>query len=398
MAIEKDIKAVTEADLLGLIDARVRESKTIEFKREITRTDEFTKKLLGTVASFANTEGGDIVFGIVENDGVATSLQQLPGFNPDGDLIRLRDLIRAHIEPKVYGFALHPVELSGGGHALVLRVPKTWSGAHLLTYGNDHRFYTRDGNGRRLMDVGEVRMAFSSADALPEKIRRLRLDRASAISTGDVPLPLVSRQALVVHLIPAKTFDSLYECDLASVVQADQESNGRGLLTPIKTHGGRLGFDFDGCLEMDEHKSICHGYTKLFRNGLLESLDCHSVKERGETPEKLSWFSPYVYEEALIGVFPKWINALKAAKIEPPIFLAVSLIGMNGKIPYTGSQYSDDGLRPIRHDPLLLQPRLIESLDDSPKTILRPVFDLVWNACGWPRSINFDEKGNLRSR
>jgi hypothetical protein len=397
MAIEKDIKAVTEADLRGLIDARVRESKTIEFKREINRSDETTRKLLATVASFANTEGGDVIFGIDAEDGVATSLQSLSGFNPDSDLIRLRDLIRAHIDPKVYGFVLRPVELSGGGHALVLRVPKTWSGAHLLTYGNDHRFYTRDGNGRRMMDVSEVRMAFSSAGALPEKIRRLRLDRVSAISTGDVPLPLVSKQALVVHLIPAKTFDSLYECDLASVVEADRSGQGR-FLSPIKTHGGRLGYDFDGCLEMDEHKSICYGYTKLFRNGLLESIDCNSVKDKGETSEKQAWFSPYVYEKALLGVFPNWIKALRVAKIEPPIYLALSLLGMSGKIPYIDPQYSGDGLRTIRHDPLLLQPRFIESLDDDPKTILRPAFDLVWNACGWPRSINFDESGNIRSR
>lgn len=392
MAIEKDIKIIKEADLLGLIDARVRESKTIEFKREINRSDDTTRKLLATVASFANTEGGDVIFGITAENGVATGLQPVPGFNPDGDLIRLRDLIRAHIEPKIYGFVLHPVELAGGGHALVLRVPKTWSGAHLLTYGNDHRFYTRDGNGRRMMDVGEVRIAFSSAEALPEKIRRLRLDRLSAISTGDVPLPLVSKEALVVHLIPAKTFDSLYECDLAKVVETNQESNGR-LLTPIKTHGGRLGFDFDGCLEMDEYKNICHGYTKLFRNGLLESLDCHSVKETGDGS-----FSPYVYEKGLLAVFPHWARALKVAKIDPPIFISLSMVGMNGKIPYLGPRYDDDRLRSIRHDPLLLQPRLIESLDDDPKIILRPIFDLVWNACGWPHSINFDEEGNLNSR
>src|SRR5690606_20323475 len=118
-----------------------------------------------------------------------------------------------------------------------------------------------------------------------------------------------------------------------------------------------------------------------------------SVKETGHGS-----FSAYVYENGLLAVFPQWIKALKAAKIEPPVFVALSMVGMNGKIPHLGPQYSDDGIRPIRHDPLLLQPRLIESLDDYPTLILRPIFDLVWNACGWPCSINFDENGDLRSR
>jgi hypothetical protein len=140
MPIDRPLKDVTEADLQALISASVSEGKSIEFKREINLADDPAKrKFFASVASFANTAGGDIVFGMEAKDGVATAICPLDSFNPDTDTIRLRDLIRAHIEPKVYGFDFQAIPLKDGGCALVLRIPRTWVGAHMVIYGQQRR-------------------------------------------------------------------------------------------------------------------------------------------------------------------------------------------------------------------------------------------------------------------
>jgi predicted HTH transcriptional regulator len=123
--IESELKAVTQENLKRLIEDPVREGKTIEYKSELAiSTDDQKRKFLASVASFANASGGDIVFGMIADDGKPVALKPLTSFNPDRDTLRLRDLIRAHIQPKVFGFDFRAVELSGGGWALVLRIPK----------------------------------------------------------------------------------------------------------------------------------------------------------------------------------------------------------------------------------------------------------------------------------
>ena len=44
-------------------------------------------------------------------------------------------------------------------------------------------------------------------------------------------------------------------------------------------------------------------------------------------------------------------------------------------------------------DILLLPEIVIEDYEVSAKDILRPCFDSIWNACGFPRSLNYNDAG-----
>lgn len=48
----------------------------------------------------------------------------------------------------------------------------------------------------------------------------------------------------------------------------------------------------------------------------------------------------------------------------------------------------------IDRDLLLLPDVLIEDYKNDVPKALRPAFDALWNAAGWPRSMNYDEEGN----
>ena len=60
------------------------------------------------------------------------------------------------------------------------------------------------------------------------------------------------------------------------------------------------------------------------------------------------------------------------------------------------ADYVYDFSSPIDRDRLILPDRLAESLDFDAACFLRPCFDQIWNACGYDRSENYDEKGNWR--
>ena len=50
-----------------------------------------------------------------------------------------------------------------------------------------------------------------------------------------------------------------------------------------------------------------------------------------------------------------------------------------------------DEVHTIDRDILLLPEIVIESYDVIAKDILRHCFDSIWNACGFPRSLNYDD-------
>jgi hypothetical protein len=393
MIIEKQLARITEADLQALISSQTKEGKEIEFKREVNlSTPDAKRKFLKGVSALANTQGGHIVFGIDEKDSVATSLHALPNFNEDSDKIKLRDFIRAHIEPKIYGFDFHAVSLSGGGHALVLWIPRSWVGPHMVTFENDNRFYFRHGNGTSLMDVSEIRMAFSVTGQLSERLRQLRLNRLSAISTGDVPLKLQNSRALVFHLVPFSAFDTLYECDLKALVILEKKSLSYLQTTVNAGYTKTLQYDFDGVFKMMDLDHSCLAYTKLIRTGVLEAVDSYCMRESSQIP---GVFCAYHYESSLLSTFNNLLDSMLAAKIEPPISVALSLIGVSGKAPFL-YDYGIHAARPIRNDPLLIQPVVIDSLDADAYKILVPLFDRVWQASGVERSLSFGSDGKLR--
>jgi hypothetical protein len=51
---------------------------------------------------------------------------------------------------------------------------------------------------------------------------------------------------------------------------------------------------------------------------------------------------------------------------------------------------------PIDRDALLLPDVIAEEFDVDVPKLLKPVFDGLWNACGYPRSLNYDDEGNWK--
>ncbi len=65
--ILRAVNDITENDLLALISDGVAEGRSIDYKRELPgNSDGDKKEFLADASSFANTEGGDLVFGMLE--------------------------------------------------------------------------------------------------------------------------------------------------------------------------------------------------------------------------------------------------------------------------------------------------------------------------------------------
>ena len=172
MAIEKSINNITEDDLLLLITNSVRESKKLDYKKElISNAREDKKEFLADISSFANALGGYIIFGIEEDGGIAKNLEGLRIADCDAEILRLDNLIRDGIEPRIFGISIRPLQLTNGNYVIIIYIPNSWSKPHVVDYDKHWRFYTRNSAGKNPLDYTEVKSLFFSSETTTEKIK-----------------------------------------------------------------------------------------------------------------------------------------------------------------------------------------------------------------------------------
>jgi len=229
------------------------------------------------------------------------------------------------------------------------------------------------------------------SQAFAERIRGFRAERLSKIMARETPVPLVEGGKIVLHIMPARAFDVTMEFDVTSF--ADRMDDR---LYPINTeHCERCDYrvNFDGFLTYAQlPQSTCaRAYLQLFRNGGIEAVEAWILHKEKEKDER-SIPSP-AYEQALLSALLRYLSIQKDKGVEPPLLIMLTLLGVHGYTMATRRYPSLDYYQPIDRDALVLPEVLAESFDCDPAEVMRPAFDAIWNAAGWPRSMNYDETG-----
>lgn len=154
---------ITEKKLRELVDGKVLEQETLEYKRLIHGDEDLeTREFLADVSSFANTRGGHIIYGIAEEDGVPARLcgTGLGDSEVDAAILRLDSQIRDGIEPRIPDVRIIPVCLRTGAWCIVIHVPPSYRAPHRVIFKGHGHFYARASNGKHRMDVDELRDQF----------------------------------------------------------------------------------------------------------------------------------------------------------------------------------------------------------------------------------------------
>ncbi len=167
--INKQLEDIIEADLQYLIDEERIEKKVLEYKSETPRNSDSEKKeFLADVSSFANTIGGDIIYGVIENrnTGKPEKLEGIEIENVDHEILRLDHIMRDGIEPNIPSSALNikEIQLKNSKYILIIRIIRSWLNPHRVSFKAWDRFYTRSTNGKYRYDVQELRAAFQNEE------------------------------------------------------------------------------------------------------------------------------------------------------------------------------------------------------------------------------------------
>lgn len=387
------IDDITEEDLLALIEAAVPERQEVDYKRDMYgRADGDKREFLADVSSFANTAGGHLIIGMAEESGAPVELPGIDG-NVDAEKQRLESLAHDGLEPPILGLRMASVPLANGGHAIVIRIPRSWNPPHRVVAHGSNRFYARNSGGKYEPKVEQLRQLFLVEPSLAERIRDFRFDRLAKIAAGETPVRLVDRSCVVLHVVPFESMDGtpryaikdLYdhwtEFDL---IRSRPEGLDRKInLDGLVTHGGT------------QEGSGYFNYTQVWRSGAIESVRAGIVVlarngERG--------VSSGTQERNLINTLTSHLTVAKKIGLPFPLVVMVSLIGVAGARLGAGQgRHEEVGRNEFDRDMVHASQCVMETFSNEHGDVartLRPAFDEIHNAADRLRCPHFDEDGD----
>lgn len=412
--INKRLDAIDEADLQSLVTYGVGESNQLDYKETLPGGDDGSKKeFLRDVSAMANANGGDLIYGVREqgdsDTNAAAEVVGVEGVDVDAKKLWMEDLIRSGIEPRLLGVGIHVVPVGDSKVVFVVRVPRSWNGPHVVNFKGHWRFYSRHSAGNYPMDVTQLRDAILSGATLTQKLEQFRLDRLAQV----VADPVLNPQAkIVIHLQPLDSVRPEFKVDVTMAV--GEYELLRSMTYDQSNPGTRL--NFDGVLAYHEGSERV-GYVQVFRSGAVETVDANILDvER----DRKHYIPARSFEMKNINAVYRRLLLLKKLGVTSPVVLHMSLLGVkNYRLFlrdefYTGNyDYSSFVIQaehhPIDRDDLLLRGELIEDFQGEHLAgkdargiplllihsgrILRPVFDTVWNAAGFGRSLHYNARG-----
>jgi predicted HTH transcriptional regulator len=210
-------REIDEGRLLELCAQHFPESQTLDLKQQLPgNADADKREFLKDVCAMANSDGGDLVYGVAEAGGNAGALSPIAGETADSARRRLGQIADAGLEPRVVGLKFVDVPVTGG-YVLIARVPASFDGPHRFFFGNVARFVIRNGTHTVDLNYDQLRMAFDRTATLTERARQFRQARIDAITGDRVGRALVRGPRAVVHLVPIPSMAGNRSVDIESL-------------------------------------------------------------------------------------------------------------------------------------------------------------------------------------
>ena len=128
-------------DIQELIDNHAEESVHLEFKSaDALLIKENTDKNTKTQSAFANSDGGVVIYGVIEKNHVASDFSFVDGNKITAEKI---SLLARYVQPSIEGLAIYPIRKDDDlmKSIYVVKVPKSDKAPHMA---KDHKYYKRN--------------------------------------------------------------------------------------------------------------------------------------------------------------------------------------------------------------------------------------------------------------
>jgi len=387
MTIDRsDFENLSEQNLQDLVSAGVPENRRLEYKRDTYgRSADSRREFLKDISALANAQGGHLILGVSDQKGVAQELKGIGGADPDAETVRLENLARDGLQPRIAGIRVKAVQLADGRHTIVIRVPKSWNSPHRVIAQNSNRFYVRNSAGTEEPDVYQLRALFEQSGSAIELASAFRDERVDVVRrpTG---IHLLAPGRLILHLVPVASLHGLLTIDVLKAHELGEKF--RPLFTPP---GGKPNYNFQGLIFRVGFSGNRYRYAQLFRDGKLEAAHGGLIVAH---PNRRVTSGQAIEREVFAGL-PRFIDTLRDLDVPPPLVVMLTLEGFKDVRYVTHADTMGEHGGQLPEDLMCLPTCVIEDYGDKIDyhRAIKSAFDALWNSFGEPEDAFFNAAG-----
>lgn len=204
----------TEEDVQNLIDNQVKENINLDYKASDSlakMNDNCKKELSKDVSAFANSDGGILVYGVVEEGNIPVKIDN--GCDPIKVTREwIEQVIDSRIQRKISGIRIHQIALSGenaGRVVYVISIPQSVDAPHMA---DDNRYYKRYNFKSAPMEDYEVRDVRRRNDSPNLKIEYVLKENKDSNKVREVAVHIYNTSPVIAehYLVRLYIDDNLY--------------------------------------------------------------------------------------------------------------------------------------------------------------------------------------------
>lgn len=385
----------TDEYIIKLIENRIPENIYLDYKRDlnIDSSDE-RKEFLFDICSFANSEGGIIIYGVDEENNKDKSNTGIPGEIiglkiPNADILiqKIESLIGSSVQPMITKLTSRILNISGK-QILILIIPKSIGMPHMVIYKSTNKFYKRRNTGKYLVDVYELSQMFMQNQDLKDKGDIFVSSRIDSVQRNEVNPNIVIKNPVFVHVLPLNFSLEPNQLPLSKPGDFQRIFEGFVDLMPYShrhhNHDGYIMYYFD-----PEEKKIT-SYLQIFRTGIIELFSNYYCGVGAPGDDRILFYIDN-FEEDCINLVIKAINFYKEMGLYEPLLIYTNLFNQADVRLYTKSRFRFP--EPFGRNNLRIPPVLIKTYEEDINFALKPSFDVLWQSSGIEKSINYNESG-----
>ena len=330
----KSFLECTENDFSELIENEdYRENEYIDYKQTFSflempkgkERDAKKSEFKSDVCSFANAEGGYLIFGISDKKGCASYIDGIEIPNNDTDkfeLDRRNDL--TGIQPKVPPLQFSFIKLESERYVVVIFVKHDRFSPYVhVEDEKNYKVYKRYGNGKRVMSYTELRQMFNSSFTLEQSINEYTKNRIEHyLSLGES----FGHKFLHLMLIPETFMDYSYRQNMFVLERSGKASFG-GIFSTFGCNTPSMPC-VDGLRYIPYSDSNYRAEGYIRNNGIVEaclSLDDQIDKHGDRYPDGfLAW--KWLWEK-LYDICYQYTKVFNNINTGERVFICLSIVG-----------------------------------------------------------------------
>ncbi|HZT08768.1 MAG TPA: GAF domain-containing protein [Chloroflexota bacterium] len=233
-----------------------------------------------------------------------------------------------------------------------------------------------DADPRRLN--GTARTAPRQSIGLGE----FRKERLRVIRANEGPVELPPTPKVVLHMGHGVDSGTASRFDLVPAIQ---------FLAPLGRQVTADSINFDGVMTCEKTTECVRAYAQGFWAGQVEMVDALLLSVRVDGRRHIP---TRALEDSLIRAVDLCRLYYDKLDVPPPYSVGLSLLGIRGyRLAVEDWLWSEMTNHSIERADLIFPETMIEDRAAPSAAICRPIFDMLWNACGFQRCLDYDASG-----